>query len=80
MYKKSHRETNITTVFYSNIKIYPTFTSNIRSSIWALYKLAAIILANRHTSLVTSGVTLAFPVVDIRLELYFNPFCKLLFA
>lgn len=52
----------------------PIFTSNIRSSIWALYKLAAIILANRHTSLVTSGVTLGFPVVDINLEFYLTFF------
>lgn len=36
-------------------------TSNISSSIWELYKFAAIILANKDTSLVTSGVTLGFP-------------------
>lgn len=38
-------------------------TSNMRSSIWEKYRSAAIILANKHTSLVTSGVTLGFPAV-----------------
>lgn len=37
-------------------------TSNIRSSICEKYKFAAINLANKQTSLVTSGVTLGFPV------------------
>ena len=41
-------------------------TSNMRSSIWEKYKLAAIILASKHTSLVTSGVTRGFPAVHIR--------------
>jgi hypothetical protein len=34
----------------------------MRSSICAQYKFAAIILASKQTSLVTSGVTLGFPV------------------
>ena len=38
-------------------------TSNIRSSTWLMYKFAAIILDSKHTSLVTSGVTLGFPTV-----------------
>ena len=41
-------------------------TSNMRSSIWEKYKLAAIILASKHTSLVTSGVTRGFPAVHTR--------------
>ena len=41
-------------------------TSNMRSSIWEKYKLAAIILASKHTSLVTSGVTRGFPAVHIK--------------
>lgn len=36
-------------------------TSNMRSSICEQYKFEAIILASKHTSLVTSGVTLGFP-------------------
>lgn len=44
----------------------PFDTSNIRSSIWEKYKLAAIILANKHTSRVTSGVTLGFPAAHIK--------------
>ena len=37
----------------------------MRSVICEKYILAAIILANKHTSLVTSGVTLGFPVVHM---------------
>lgn len=63
VFKYSEQKNHITNLSGSNDSF---DTSNIRSSIWEKYKLAAIILANKHTSRVTSGVTLGFPAVHIK--------------
>lgn len=63
-----------------NIQIHAIFfTSNMRSSICEKYTLAAIILANKQTSLVTSGVTLGLPVIYFKhkgLDIITHDFCS----